>query len=104
MHVRFQQLQQRRDGRFRENADVLHAAQCGHELGALRGGEYGPARALPSRHLVAVHGHDEAVRFRGGRLQVPRVADVKEIETPVREGNGAARCAVLVHELNQTVT
>jgi hypothetical protein len=48
-----------------------------------------PSLQSPHR-LIVIDGDNEDVRFTSGGFEVTGVTDVEQVETAVREGNGAA--------------
>ena len=57
--------------------------------------ENGTALAFQATHRrVAVDRDDQPIGFGGGRLQIPDVPDVQQVEDAVGKRNRAARCTV----------
>ena len=90
VHVGPQRQQKRRDGRLGKDRHVVHAAERGDELRAIRRRQDRPARALQARHRrVVVDRDDEAIGLARRRLEVADVADVQQIEAAVGKGDRA---------------
>ena len=101
VHVGLQQEQQRIDGSLRKDDDVVDAAYGGNDLRSFVGAKDGPPRSFPAGRFIAVDGHDQAIGFTRGGLQIANVSDVHEIEAPVCKRHGAAGLALVVDERNQ---
>gem|GEM_PF-4561002 len=86
MHLRPEPLNEGAGVGFLENHHLIHAAQGQEHLPPRFLGVDGAIWTFECAHAgIAVEAHDEAIAQRAGFGEVPHVADMKNVETPVGE-------------------
>ncbi len=104
VHVGLQRLEQRPDGEFREQHDVVHAAQRGNQFRAAGAVQDGSPGSLERAHRgVVVQRHHQHVGFLRRAFQVAHVAHVQQIEAAVGQGHRAPLRACVGHRAGQRV-
>ena len=102
-HIRLQRRDQIERVRLGKDDNVVDAGQRGKHFRAVGFSHDGPigrlVQALGGR--IAVDPDHEQIAERLGRLQIPRVADVHEVETPVGEDDALLVPARLLEQGNQ---
>ena len=104
MHVGLERGEQRADRRFREDDDVIDAAEGGDELGAI--GSRKDGSALPFQRadgVIVVDRDHQHVGFASCGLEIADVADVQQVEAAVGECDRAPRRALLGDASHQLV-
>ena len=104
MHVGLQQFEKRRHGRFRKYRDVINASKRGNQFGAVGGFENRATWPLGGRGRIIIHGNDETVGFQRGRLKIPDVTHMQEVETAVGKCDGSSRASIGGDQLEKLVT
>jgi hypothetical protein len=81
-----QDIEHARDSRLIKKYDVIYTAERRNELHAFILTKDRPARIFDRPHrFIAIDSDNEDVAQRSRALQIPEVADVKNVEAPISE-------------------
>ena len=102
MDLGSQQPQEARDSRVAEDDHVVDAGQSRKHLGTFGRGHDRTACPFqrPDARIV-VHRDNQTVGFPGSARQIPHMADVQQVEAPVRERKTPPGRAVARHRVDQ---
>lgn len=94
VNIRPEAPQHRRDGATAEKEHGINPANGCNEEGAVSAGHHraaGPTQAASG--TIIVDGDDEKIAQMTGRLQIPQVSDMQQIEDAIREDDPQAASA-----------